>query len=66
MIIRKRTWDQLSADEKKIVGDAAVEAAKFQRQASRDAATAALDALKKNGMQVTECRRRSSRSFATR
>lgn len=54
VIISKRLWDQLSADEKKIIGDAAVEAARFQRQASRDAATAALESLKRSGMQVTE------------
>ena len=54
VIFSKRVWDQLSADEKKILGDAAVEAAKFQRQVSREQAAAALDALKRAGMQVTE------------
>ncbi|MDB5928330.1 MAG: dicarboxylate transporter, DctP subunit, partial [Polaromonas sp.] len=34
--------------------DAAVEASKFQRQASRDAAGSTLEQLKKAGMQVTE------------
>jgi tripartite ATP-independent transporter DctP family solute receptor len=54
VIVSKKIWDTLSADEKKILTDAAVEAAKVQRQASRDAAASALDSLKKNGMQVTE------------
>ncbi len=54
MLISKKFWDQLSADEKKIIGDAAVEAARFQRQVNREAAAGNLDALKKAGMQVTE------------
>ncbi len=53
VIISKKFWDKLSADEKKLIGDAAVEAGKYQRQVARDAATTALDALKKAGMQVT-------------
>ncbi|MDB5930509.1 MAG: dicarboxylate transporter, DctP subunit, partial [Polaromonas sp.] len=54
VIISKKFWDTLSAAEKKIVTDAAVEASKFQRQASRDAAGSTLEQLKKAGMQVTE------------
>ena len=54
VIISKKFWDTLSADEKKIISDAAVEAGKFQRQTARDAAGTALEALKKAGMQVTE------------
>jgi tripartite ATP-independent transporter DctP family solute receptor len=54
LIFSKKVWDTLTADEKKLLGDAALEAAKFQRQASRDASGTALDNLKKNGMQVTE------------
>ena len=54
VIISKKFWDALSADEKKLIGDAAVEAGKYQRQVAREAATTALDALKKSGMQVTE------------
>jgi tripartite ATP-independent transporter DctP family solute receptor len=53
-IFSKKVWDGLSADEKKIVGEAAVEAGKFQRQVNRDAAASQLDQLKKAGMQVTE------------
>jgi TRAP-type transport system periplasmic protein len=47
-------WDTLSNDEKKILTDAAVEAAKHQRQVSREQANVALENLKKNGMQVSE------------
>lgn len=54
VIISKKFWDTLSAVEKKIVTDAAAEATKAQRQASRDAAGSTLDQLKKAGMQVTE------------
>ena len=38
VIFSKKVWDTLSDDEKKILPDAAIEAAKFQRQVSRDAA----------------------------
>ncbi len=54
LIVSKRVWDTLSADEKKILSEAAIEARIFQRQVSREAATTTLDALKKAGMQVTE------------
>jgi tripartite ATP-independent transporter DctP family solute receptor len=54
VIFSKKVWDTLAEGNRKVLADAALEAAKFQRQASRDAAGAALDNLKKNGMQVTE------------
>lgn len=54
VIFSKKVWDSLPEGNRKILADAALEAAKVQRQASRDAAGAALDNLKKNGMQVTE------------
>jgi tripartite ATP-independent transporter DctP family solute receptor len=54
MIFSKKIWDTLSAEEKKLLQDAAVEAGKFERQFSRDASDKTLDALKKAGMQVTE------------
>jgi TRAP-type transport system periplasmic protein len=53
-IFSKKVWDGLSADEKKIIADAAVEAGRYQRQVNRDAAAGQLDALKKAGMQVSE------------
>ncbi len=54
VIFSKKVWDTLSADEKKILQEAAQEAAVFQRKTSRDAAAGNLDALKKAGMTVTE------------
>ncbi|OYU98924.1 MAG: ABC transporter substrate-binding protein [Burkholderiales bacterium PBB5] len=54
LIFSKKVWDTLSAADRKVLQDAAHEAAKFQRQVSRDASTGTLDALKKAGMQVTE------------
>ncbi len=54
LIFSKKVWDALSADEKKIIRDAAVEAGRYQRQVNRDAAASQLEQLKKGGMQVTE------------
>jgi len=54
VVISKKFWDGLSADEKKIVQDAATESAKYQREQSRASVTSTLENLKKNGMQVTE------------
>jgi len=53
-VFSKKAWDGLSADELKIVADAAVEAGRFQRQVNREAAAGQLAELKKAGMQVTE------------
>ena len=54
LIFSKKVWDTLSPAEQKILQDAALEAAKYQRQVNRDAAAGQLDALKKAGMQVSE------------
>jgi TRAP-type transport system periplasmic protein len=54
VIVSKKVWDTLSAAEKKILQDAAQEAAVFQRKTSRDAAAGNLAALKQAGMAVTE------------
>lgn len=53
-LIGKKTWDQLSDEEKKIIKDAAVEAGKFQRQTNRDAEKKSLESLKAKGMKVNE------------
>ncbi len=53
VIFSKKVWDTLSAAEKKLIDDAADEAAITQREASRAAVAANLDLLKKNGMAVT-------------
>jgi TRAP-type C4-dicarboxylate transport system substrate-binding protein len=54
VIISKKFWDGLSAAEKKVVSDAAVESAKFQRETARNLEASLLANLKKNGMQVTQ------------
>jgi tripartite ATP-independent transporter DctP family solute receptor len=54
VVVSKKFWDSLSAAEQKIVRDAAIESARFQREQSRSAAAGILDALKKAGMQVSE------------
>ncbi len=51
LLISKKTWDDMSAEEKKIIQDAASEAGAFQRKTSRDAMATALAALKAGGMQ---------------
>lgn len=54
VVISKKVWDQLSADEKKLLQEAAAESAKYQREQSRGAAGTILESLKKEGMQVSE------------
>jgi tripartite ATP-independent transporter DctP family solute receptor len=54
LIFSKKVWDTLSEPNRKILADAGMEAAKYQRQVSREAVGTALENLKKNGMQVTE------------
>ena len=54
VIISRKLWDALSADEKSLISGAAIEAGRVQRQVSREQAGAALETLKKNGMEVTE------------
>ncbi len=54
LIFSKKVWDTLSAADRKILADAAVEASRYQRQVAREAVGTAVENLKKNGMQVTE------------
>lgn len=54
VIVSKKLWDSMSATEKQILQDAAVEAGRYQRQVSREQAATMLEELKKAGMQVTE------------
>ncbi len=54
VIVSKKFWDKLSADEKKILQDAATETATYQRKVARDEGTKVLAELKKRGMQVHE------------
>jgi TRAP-type transport system periplasmic protein len=54
VLISKKFWDTLSAAEKTIIRDAAVESTAYQRQQAREQANTALEAVKKGGMQVSE------------
>lgn len=54
VLISKKFWDGLNADQKKIIGDAAKESAKFQREQARGQVAGALEIIKKGGVQVTE------------
>ena len=54
VVISKKFWVALNAAEKKIVADAAIESAKFQRETARALEASLLANLKKNGMQVTQ------------
>jgi tripartite ATP-independent transporter DctP family solute receptor len=54
VIFSKKVWDTLSAAEKKLLEDAALEAGKYQREQSRAQMATALDAIKKGGVAVTE------------
>ena len=53
VVMSKKFWDSLSPAEKKLLDDAADDAAKGQREASRAAVAANIELLKKNGMNVT-------------
>jgi tripartite ATP-independent transporter DctP family solute receptor len=53
VIMSKKVWDSLSPADRKLIDDAADDAAKAQRTAARAAVAADLETLKKNGMQVT-------------
>ena len=54
LLMSKKTWDGLSAQEQKIVQDAAREAMGYERKTIRAFGDKALGELKKVGMQVTE------------
>jgi TRAP-type transport system periplasmic protein len=54
VIVGKKFWDKLSAQEQKILRDAAQETAVLQRKFARDEAAKALAELKKRGMTVHE------------
>jgi len=54
VIVSKKFWDGLNADEQKLFKDAAVEARAFQRQVNRDKDADFLKQIKERGMQVTD------------
>ena len=66
VLMSKKFWDSLSAEERKIVGDAAAESALYQREQARGVVASALDNMKKNGMQVTEFTGAEITKFAAR
>jgi tripartite ATP-independent transporter DctP family solute receptor len=51
VLVSKKTFDALTADERKIIVDAANETRNFQRQLARESMAGALAALQKAGMQ---------------
>lgn len=54
ILVSKKFWDGLSAGDKKILSDAAVESAPYQRAQSRDLASKGLEDMRKGGMQISE------------
>ena len=54
VMISKKFWDRLNDEEKTVLQQASVEARDFQRKVSREQDAAALDEIKKTGMEVTE------------
>lgn len=54
VLMSKKFWDQLSADERKVLMDAANEVKSYERQVSRELDAKALDTLKSRGMVITE------------
>ena len=54
LLFSKKVWDQLSADERKLLNDAAKEAQPYQRQANREVNAKAAEFLKSKGMTLTE------------
>jgi tripartite ATP-independent transporter DctP family solute receptor len=54
VLISKRTWDRLSADEKKLLEEAAKEAAVLQRRLSREQSNKSLELIKAAGVEINE------------
>ncbi|MBY5766980.1 TRAP transporter substrate-binding protein [Rhizobium leguminosarum] len=54
MLASKKWWDGLSADEKKILTQAAIASRDFERKDTREQSQKALEELKANGMTVSE------------
>ena len=54
MLVSKKFWDQLSADEKKILQDSSNEASAYQRKVAREMGDKSRQALIKSGMQIND------------
>jgi tripartite ATP-independent transporter DctP family solute receptor len=52
VLFSKKTWDRLTAAERKIVQDASNEAGVYERHVSREANEKSAESLKKKGMQI--------------
>ena len=53
-IISKKVWDTLTPEQQTIIREAATEAGVYERGVAREKSTAALEELKKAGMEITE------------
>ena len=53
LLVSKQWWDKLSADEKKIINDAAIASRAFEREDTRAQAKKALEDLKAAGMEIS-------------
>jgi TRAP-type transport system periplasmic protein len=54
VMVSGKTWEKLSADERRVLTEAAVESRNDQRRISREMEAKALEAVRKNGVMVTE------------
>jgi tripartite ATP-independent transporter DctP family solute receptor len=54
LLVSKKFWDGLSADEKKIIQEASVETRDYQRKVARDMSEKSRQALIKNGMLIND------------
>jgi len=54
VLFSKKTWDRLSAEERRIVQDAANEAGAYERKVSREANDKSADSLKAKGMKLND------------
>lgn len=54
VLVSKKFWDGLNDEEKAVLQQAAVEARDFQRKVSREQDAAALEDIRKTGMEVSE------------
>jgi tripartite ATP-independent transporter DctP family solute receptor len=53
-MISKKTWDQLNADERKLLRETAIEARDYERKLIRQESRDAIEGLRAHGMQVLE------------
>lgn len=54
VLVSKKFWDGLNDEEKAVLQQAAVEARDFQRKVSREQDAAALEEIRKTGMEISE------------